>query len=318
MAVHTPLQSSGAISLSDIQTEFGGSNPVSMSEYYRDASYTNHDGAGVPNLAVNSDIPNSGTVSMDDFHATVGSVTITISSNNTGSWNLRNTLTASPYSWDGSSPIAIYLVINSGVTLAASATSHYALDCVLHATSMLTIINNGTIVGKGGAGGAGGAATGLPTGGSAGAAGGPAIRVQTIGAGCVITNNHIIGGGGGGGGGNGSTRNYGQSQDSENQCSGGTHIAGAAGGKGRDGGNPAGNANGAAGTRGGNYGAAGTAGSSGANTGGTCPSTGYPGGAGGSPGGAAIYRPGISSFTLNGSATHSYNGTNGIGGTNSG
>ena len=29
------LQSSGAISLSDIQTEFGGGNPISLSEYYR-------------------------------------------------------------------------------------------------------------------------------------------------------------------------------------------------------------------------------------------------------------------------------------------
>jgi len=30
------LQSSGAISLSDIQTEFGGTNPISVSEYYKD------------------------------------------------------------------------------------------------------------------------------------------------------------------------------------------------------------------------------------------------------------------------------------------
>jgi len=28
------LQSSGAISLADIQTEFGGTNPISLSEYY--------------------------------------------------------------------------------------------------------------------------------------------------------------------------------------------------------------------------------------------------------------------------------------------
>lgn len=33
------LQTSGAISLSQIQSEFGGSNPISMSEYYRDGSY---------------------------------------------------------------------------------------------------------------------------------------------------------------------------------------------------------------------------------------------------------------------------------------
>lgn len=33
------LQSSGAISLSDVQTEFGGSNPISMSEYYNGGSF---------------------------------------------------------------------------------------------------------------------------------------------------------------------------------------------------------------------------------------------------------------------------------------
>ena len=32
------LQTSGAISLSQIQSEFGGSNPISMSEYYRNGS----------------------------------------------------------------------------------------------------------------------------------------------------------------------------------------------------------------------------------------------------------------------------------------
>lgn len=33
------LQSSGAISLSNLQSEYGGSNPISMSEYYRGGSY---------------------------------------------------------------------------------------------------------------------------------------------------------------------------------------------------------------------------------------------------------------------------------------
>jgi hypothetical protein len=33
------LQSSGAISFSDVQTEFGGTNPISMSEYYSDGPY---------------------------------------------------------------------------------------------------------------------------------------------------------------------------------------------------------------------------------------------------------------------------------------
>jgi len=33
------LQASGAISLSDLQTEYGGSNPISIDEYYLDGSY---------------------------------------------------------------------------------------------------------------------------------------------------------------------------------------------------------------------------------------------------------------------------------------
>jgi len=32
------IQSSGAISLSNIQTEFGGTNPISLSEYYNNSS----------------------------------------------------------------------------------------------------------------------------------------------------------------------------------------------------------------------------------------------------------------------------------------
>ena len=47
-----PLPSSGTISLSQIQTEFGGSNPISLSEYY----------------GVASGIPTSGTISMSQFH----------------------------------------------------------------------------------------------------------------------------------------------------------------------------------------------------------------------------------------------------------
>ena len=46
------LQTSGQISLADIQTEFGGSNPISISEYYGAA-------AG---------IPASGVISIGDFY----------------------------------------------------------------------------------------------------------------------------------------------------------------------------------------------------------------------------------------------------------
>jgi len=47
-----PLQTSGQISLSDIQTEFGGSNPISISEYY----------------GIRAGVPSSGQISLSNFY----------------------------------------------------------------------------------------------------------------------------------------------------------------------------------------------------------------------------------------------------------
>jgi len=56
------MQTSGAISLSNIQGEFGGSNPISISEYLRGGSL-------VPNTAANSAIPTSlSNISFSDFY----------------------------------------------------------------------------------------------------------------------------------------------------------------------------------------------------------------------------------------------------------
>lgn len=51
------LPGSGTLSLSDIQTEFGGSNPISLSEYY----------------GVAAGVPASGTIAIDDFYGTSAS-----------------------------------------------------------------------------------------------------------------------------------------------------------------------------------------------------------------------------------------------------
>jgi hypothetical protein len=56
-----PLQSTGAISLSNIQTEFGGSNPISLNEYYRLGEYTTSNNTGVPT---------SGLIGMSSFYGT--------------------------------------------------------------------------------------------------------------------------------------------------------------------------------------------------------------------------------------------------------
>jgi|SaaInlStandDraft_4_1057021.scaffolds.fasta_scaffold18948_3 hypothetical protein len=53
------LQTSGAISLANIQTEFGGSNPISLSEYYGKDT-----------------VPSSGAISIGDFYGTSDSMTI--------------------------------------------------------------------------------------------------------------------------------------------------------------------------------------------------------------------------------------------------
>ena len=55
------LPSSGTISLNDLQTEFGGSNPIEISEYYRG-------GSRVPNITVNNSVPTSGQISLSNFY----------------------------------------------------------------------------------------------------------------------------------------------------------------------------------------------------------------------------------------------------------
>lgn len=59
------LQTSGQITLNNIQTEFGGSNPISFSEYYAG-------GANVPagSTGTNGAIPSSGAISLSNFYGT--------------------------------------------------------------------------------------------------------------------------------------------------------------------------------------------------------------------------------------------------------
>ena len=62
---------SGAISFSDVQTEFGGSNPISLSEYYRGGSNVPSVGAGT------SGIPTSNTISADNLRGRSKTATVT-------------------------------------------------------------------------------------------------------------------------------------------------------------------------------------------------------------------------------------------------
>jgi fibronectin-binding autotransporter adhesin len=57
------VKSSGSLAFSEIQTEFTGSNPISLSEYYAGGSYVPAGSTGI-----NGAIPSSGTISVSKFY----------------------------------------------------------------------------------------------------------------------------------------------------------------------------------------------------------------------------------------------------------
>lgn len=169
------LQSSGQIRLTDITTEFGGTAPHRISEYYQGGS------AGVGDN--NTNVPTTGRISLTNFYNAVNSVTQTLDNNSTNV-NLSTT-----FGSDWASSIPKVLVIEAGSTIGGTGGTA-AITVPTGMGGTLTIQNAGTIVG---------------TGGAAGAAGGDAIAVSQT-SGVTITNTGSIygGGGGGGTGGNGS------------------------------------------------------------------------------------------------------------------
>lgn len=104
------LQGSGAISASQIQTELGGANPISLSEYYRNGSYT-----GSHNTAV----PTSGAISFSNFYgATAIDVTPAASD-----WGNISASAGGGGSTSASSNTVTITGINTSITLSATITS---------------------------------------------------------------------------------------------------------------------------------------------------------------------------------------------------
>lgn len=192
------IQASGAVKLSEIQTEFTGSNPISMSEYYRGAGYVTGN---------NTSVPTSGAISVSNFYGTKREFTFTIATSYTTTQDLRTLALAA--GWDGAAPVVA--TVDTGVTLRGAAgagavnssgTSNIpgsagstGLTITGSFPAGVSLINNGTVYGGGGGGGGGGAYGG----GGSGGAGGAALLISVP---VSITNNNVIGGGGGGGAGN--------------------------------------------------------------------------------------------------------------------
>jgi hypothetical protein len=184
--------------------------------------------------------------------------TITISNNQTA--YVADTSKVTNYK--AGSTDAVF-VIESGIVVSGSVADDgaaFLIDTSWAAGDTVSIINNGTIVGRGGGGGNAGFSTGS---GAPGQRGGTALRVQR--AATVTNNGTLAGGGGGGGGGNGRSV-----VDENNQT---INYQGGGGGGGRSGnvnstaGNPGGGAGTFSAAGGGGFGASGYSGASGGNWG---------------------------------------------------
>jgi hypothetical protein len=142
----------------------------------------------------------------------------TISSNVTN-YSLTTQLTTA--GWDTKKPVLAQITVNSGVEITSSASTTVAfLIGVLPVGSIVTLINNGIIVGLGGAGGR--FATLVNGLFGKGANGGTAIQTSAP---LVLINNNIISGGGGGGGVGGDIQNsFCQGSDGGQGGTGGSAI----------------------------------------------------------------------------------------------
>ena len=133
------LQTSGAISLANIQTEFGGSNPISLSEYYGGGTY-------VP-AGANPGIATSGAINMNSFYGGVAATVLTISSN-TNNYDIG----AAAIAAGGDKSTPVILTINAGVTVGSTSSGTAAMYTGTGWSSGTTIniTNNGAIVGASG------------------------------------------------------------------------------------------------------------------------------------------------------------------------
>jgi len=185
-----PVPSSGAVSISDLVDEFGGTAPHSMSEYYRN-------GGNVPSN--NTNVPTSGAFGLSNARGAVNEIAVAATSG-------TNIDISSLFGGNWTSTIPKRLTIGSGITIGGTGSSA-AIIIPSNMVGTLEIDNAGTVLGFGGA--------------SNGGAGGDAI--SNAASNVTINNTGLLAGGGGGGGqagagGNGTVSTTVQGTESRNDA----------------------------------------------------------------------------------------------------
>ena len=145
------ITATGTVSFSDLRTEFvGGNAAISLGDLYRGG--TNIKKKAGDNTAVNdaASVPTSGVIDVQDFHGSGKGFTKTYSTAATD----QNASSIFGDDYDLDYPKNI--VINAGVELGATSTSEEALEIPAGGAGTITITNNGTLSGFGGAAGAAG------------------------------------------------------------------------------------------------------------------------------------------------------------------
>lgn len=175
------LQSSGAISLSDIRDEYNtGSNaPIVFNDYYRGGSLVKANAVNNTSTNLSADVPtsaNNNPLSVEDFYGQGKGFRRTF--NATATNQTGATMFGDDYTLDYPKEV----VVDANITVGATSTSNSAIQISSGLQGTISLTNNGSIEGAGGA---------------ASTQGGTALTCSST---VTVVNNGTIKGGGGGGG----------------------------------------------------------------------------------------------------------------------
>lgn len=157
-----PIPATGLITLAQIQAEFGGANPISISEYYRGGAY-------VPNTGRNFGIPTSGGISLSNFRSSSKTVTVfydIIGGGGTGGFGVEDG------SSTGRAPNGNTTFISSTAVIAAAGGGTGGANGAVSRFDQAAKTGRASAFGSGGAPGADNSAGGNATGYGAGGGGG--------------------------------------------------------------------------------------------------------------------------------------------------